>query len=145
MYIPYYVVQTKYTATVATYYLISHLLGCPDEPTDVQIFNVSSRSLTISWTKPYNNNDPITGYNISYQNPDCLVNVSNVTQNVTVSSEEEQVMITGLHPGEVYTFVIIAINNVCPSQISSPASIHTMEEGTYNMFCDDVKCMYVIT
>ena len=118
-------------------------LGCPDEPTDVQISNVSSRSLTINWTKPYNNNDPITGYNISYQNPDCLVNVSNVTQNMTVFSEKEQIMITGLHPGEVYTFVIIAINNVCPSQASLPVSVRTMEEGTYNMFCDDVKCMYV--
>ena len=118
-------------------------LGCPDEPTDVQIFNVSSHSLTINWTKPYDNNDPIAEYNISYQNPDCLVNVSNVTQNVTVSSEEEQVIITGLHPGEVYTFVIIAINNVCPSQASLPVSVRTMEEGMYNMFCDDVKCMYV--
>ena len=57
------------------------------------------------------------------------MNVSNVTQNVTVSSEKEQVMITGLHPGEVYTFVIIAINNVCPSQASSPVSVRTMEEG----------------
>ena len=67
------------------------------------------------------------------------MNVSNVTQNVTVSSEEEQVMITSLHPGEVYTFVIIAINNVCPSQASLSASMRTMEEG---MFCDDVLCTY---
>ena len=71
------------------------------------------------------------------------MNVSNVTQNLTVSSEEEQVIITGLHPGEVYAFVIIAINNVCPSQASLPVSVRTMEESTYNMFCDDVKCMYV--
>ena len=59
------------------------------------------------------------------------MNVSNVAQNVTVSSEKEQVMITSLQPGEVYTFVIIAINNVCPSQASLPASMRTMEEGTY--------------
>ena len=121
-------------------YFICIWLGCPDEPTNVQIFNVSSRSLTISWNKPYDNNDPITGYNISYENPDCLVNVNNVTQNVTVSSVEEQVMITGLYPGEVYTFIIIAINNICLSQASLPVDVNTMEEG---MFCDYVICMCI--
>ena len=52
-----------------------------------------------------------------------------VQQNVTVSSTEEQVIITGLHPGEYYTFTIIAINDICPSQPSVPATVHTMEEG----------------
>ena len=53
----------------------------------------------------------------------------NVTRNMTVTSMEEQVVISNLHPGEVYTFTIIAINNICPSQPSSPASVRTMEEG----------------
>ena len=105
------------------------LLDCPDKPIDVQVLNVNSRNLTIIWTKPYNNNDQITGYNISYQNPDCLVMANDLPQNVTVDSREEQVMITGLHPGEVYTFTVIAINNICPSQPSLPVSMSTMEEG----------------
>ena len=83
----------------------------------------------INWTEPHNNNDPITGYNISYQNPDCLVKANNLTQNVTVPSMEEQAMITNLHPGEIYTFTIIAINSICPSQPSVPVSGHTVEEG----------------
>ena len=99
---------------------------------------MNSRNLTISWTEPYNNNDPIIGYNINYKNSDCLVNANNVTQNMTVSSVEEQVMITDLHPGEVYTFAVIAINNICPSQSSLPATVHTLEEG---MLCDDVMHM----
>ena len=90
---------------------------------------MNSRNLTINWTEPYNNNDPITGYNISYQNPDCLVMANGIPQDVTVDSTEEQVMITGLHPGEVYTFTVIAINNICPSQSSLPVSMSTMEEG----------------
>ena len=90
---------------------------------------MDSRNLTISWTEPHNNNDPITSYNISYQNPDCLVMANGLTRNVTVTSMEEQVMITGLHPGVVYTFTIIAINNICPSQPSQSAGMHTMEEG----------------
>ena len=47
-----------------------------------------------------------------------------VPQNVTVSSAEEQVTITDLHP-----FTIIAINDICPSQPSVPATVRTMEEG----------------
>ena len=106
-----------------------YYLDCPDEPIDIQIFNVSSRSLTINWTRPHDNNDPITGYNISYQNPDRAVMANSIAQNVTVSSTEEQVTIVDLLPGENYTFTIIAINNICPSLPSVPATVRTMEEG----------------
>ena len=98
-------------------------LGCPDVPINVQIFTVNSHSLTVIWTKPHHNNAPITGYNINYHNP------NNVTKNLTAFSTEEQVTITNLHPGEYYTFTIIAINDICPSQPSEPATVHTMEEG----------------
>ena len=87
---------------------------------------MNSRNLTI---EPYDNNDPIMNYTISYQNPDCLVMANAVPQNVTVFSTEQQVTITGLHPGEYYTFTIIAINDICPSQPSVPATVRTMEEG----------------
>ena len=90
---------------------------------------MNSRSLTINWTRPHDNNDPITRYDINYQNPNCLVMANGVPQDVTVNSTEEQVTITDLHPGEYYTFTIIAINNICPSQPSEPASNRTLEEG----------------
>jgi len=108
-------------------------LDCPNKPGDVQVFDVNSRNLTINWTEPHSNNDPIISYNISYQNPDCLVNANAVTQNVTIVSMEEQIIITNLHPGEVYMFTIIAINNICHSQSSLPASVHTTEEGMFMM------------
>jgi len=92
---------------------------------------VNSRDVTINWTEPHNNNAPITGYNISYQNPDCLVNDIGVERNVIVNSVVEQVLVTNLHPGENYSFTIIAFNNICPSQPSETARVHTMEEGMY--------------
>ena len=104
-------------------------LDCPDQPINVDINDVSSRSLTVNWTKPHHNNAPITGFVISYQNPDCLVMANGVPQDVIVNSTEEQVNITGLHPGEYYTFTIIAINDICPSQPSEPAAVRTVEEG----------------
>jgi len=92
---------------------------------------VNSRDVTINWTEPHDNNAPITGYNISYQNPDCLVNAGGAERNVTVNSGVEQVLVTNLHPGENYSFTIIAYNDICPSQPSEPVSVRTMEEGMY--------------
>ena len=110
-------------------YILSLIADCPDKPINLEIFNVSSRSLTINWTEPHDNNDPITGYSISYQNSHCFVMANGVPQNVTVFSPEDQVTITGLHAGEYYTFAIIAINDICSSQPTVPATVHTTEEG----------------
>ena len=94
------------------------------------MFDVTSRDLFINWTEPHDNNAPVTGYNITYQNPDCLVMApNNQPQDVTVTSMEEQAMITDLHPGENYSFIVIAINDICPSVPSIPVSVRTMEEG----------------
>ena len=57
------------------------------------------------------------------------MNVNGIQKDVTVSNAEEHVMITNLHPGENYTFTVVAINDICPSQPSKPASVQTMEEG----------------
>jgi len=104
---------------------------CPDQPINVQLFDVTSRGLFINWTKPHDNNAPITGYNITYQNPDRLVMApNNRPQDVTVTSMEEQAMIINLYPAENYTFTVIAINGICPSIPSTPVSVTTMEEGT---------------
>jgi len=110
--------------------MILYFADCPDQPINVQLFDVTSRDLFINWTEPHDNNAPITGYYIIYQNPDRLVMApNNRPQNVTVTSIEEQAMITNLYPVENYTFIVIAINEICPSIPSEPVSVRTMEEG----------------
>ena len=110
--------------------VISPITDCPDEPINVGLFDVTSRDLFINWTEPHDSNAPVTGYNITYQNPDCLVMApNNQPRDVTVTSMEEQAMINDLHPGENYSFIVIAINDICPSVPSTPVSVRTMEEG----------------
>ena len=122
------------------YIHVCYVADCPDQPINVQLFDVTSRDLFINWTEPHDNNAPVTGYNITYQNPDCLVMApNNQPQDVTVTSMEEQAMITDLHPGENYTFTVIAINDICPSVPSTPVSVRTMEEGKVSMYCFDVN------
>ena len=115
---------------LGAYLIISPITDCPDRPINVQLFGVTSRGLFIDWTEPRDNNAPVTGYNITYQNPDCLVMApNNQPQDVTVSSMERQAMIPDLHPGENYSFIVIAINDICASVPSIPVSVRTMEEG----------------
>ena len=104
---------------------------CPDQPINVQLFDVTSRDLFINWTEPHDNNAPVTGYYVMYQNPDRLVNAPNSRpRDVTVTSMEEQAMITDLHPEEDYSFIVIAFNDICTSVPSTPVSVRTMNEGT---------------
>jgi len=117
-------------------YLFDITTDCPEQPINVRLFDITSRGLFINWTEPHDNNAPINGYNITYQNPDRLVMApNNQPQDVTVTSMEEQAMITDLYPGENYSFIVIAINDICPSEPSVAVSVRTMEEGVY---CDSV-------
>ena len=95
----------------------------------VNISNVTSRSVTLNWTEPFDNYDPIIGYDIFYRNPRCLVMATGVRRRVVVSSLEEQVTITDLHPGRYYTFFVVAINDICPSEPSYPVDVRTLDEG----------------
>ena len=123
------------------------IVDCPNQPLSIVISNLDSRTLTINWDEPFNNNEPITGYLIRYQNPNCLVAANGVPRNVELSSTEEQIAITGLHPGEPYRFSIIAVNSICTggnldSTGNSPI-VRTLEEGMYVMVMvhDDIYIM----
>lgn len=97
----------------------------------VNISNVTSRSVTINWTEPFDNYDPIIGYDIWYRNPRCLVFANGLKRRMVVSSIEEQVTITDLHPGRYYIFFVVALNDICPSEPSDPVYVHTLEEGMW--------------
>ena len=103
------------------------------------MFDVTSRSLFINWTEPHDNNAPITGYRIVYQNPDRLVMAPNSQpRNVVVNSMIEQAMITDLSTGEYYSFTVIAINDICPSVPSTPVNATTMEEGNVQLLLQSI-------
>ena len=96
----------------------------PEQPQNLTAFNITSRSIALSWTVPHHNNFPITGYSINYNQPVFLG-----SDTVTISSIEETVVITGLHPGVEYTFTVIAINSIGESVPSDEERATTLEEG----------------
>ena len=87
--------------------------------------NVTSRNLTLTWVEPHDNNAPISGYRVSYTEPDFLGG-GNVTVNVTGSIEEA--FIGGLHPGVTYSFTVVAFNDIGDSIPSDMLNEITLEE-----------------
>ena len=76
------------------------------------------------WEEPHDNNAPVLGYRVSYNQPVFLSGGG-----VVVYSSEEMVTITGLRPGVLYGFAVIAFNEIGDSRPSEIAMVTTTEEG----------------
>ena len=78
------------------------------------------------WEEPHNNNAPIVGYRVMYQQPAFLDGSHSIQ---VVHSTIEMAVITGLHPGVTYNFTIVAFNDIGDSAPSNIAAVTTQEEG----------------
>ena len=106
----------------------SCLLAVPDEPLNLTAHNVTSRNLTLEWIRPHHNNAPILGYYIFYTRPDFL---GGDIVTLLVKGAIEQQFIDELHPGEMYSFTVIAFNEEGnSSNVSLPLTVRTLEEGS---------------
>ena len=74
------------------------------------------------WEEPHDNNAPIIGYRVMYQEPTFLGGGVQV-----VNSTVEMADITGLQPGVTYNFTVVAFNEIGDSIPSDIASIRTLE------------------
>ena len=100
----------------------------PEQPQNVRPVNTTSRSISLVWEEPHNNNTPITGYRVMYQQPAFLDSSSGVQ---VVNSTVEMADITGLHPGVTYNFTVVAFNEIGDSAPSDMVSVTTLEEGAF--------------
>ena len=98
----------------------------PQQPQNVRSVNVTSRSISLEWTEPHDNNAPIMGYRVMYQQPAFLGGGMQI-----VNSTVEMADITELHPGVTYNFTVVAFNEIGDSTPSNIAPIRTLEEGIY--------------
>lgn len=76
------------------------------------------------WVEPHDNNAPVLGYRVSYNQPSFLGGGG-----VVVNSSQEMVNITDLRPGVLYGFTVIAFNEIGDSIPSEVAMVTTLEEG----------------
>jgi len=90
----------------------------PDAPGTPTLSGISTTSVTVSWTAPFNGGTPITGYELGYG--------TSLTAPTTIISATSPKTVTGLTPGSTYYFWVRAINAVGTGPWSTPVSSSTI-------------------
>ena len=104
----------------------SHNTDIPEQPRNIIAVETQSCYLVLTWMEPHDNNAPILGYFISYNQP-VFAGGERVTLNVT----EEMVNATNLLPGVMYNFTVVAYNDIGNSAESETTPLSTLEEGKH--------------
>ena len=81
--------------------------------------------VTLTWVEPHDNNAPVTGYLVTYMEPEF---VGGDLERV-VNASAEMATITDLSPGVDYEFTITAYNEIGSSRPSNPRTVRTLDEG----------------
>ncbi|XP_054712315.1 LOW QUALITY PROTEIN: cell adhesion molecule Dscam2-like [Uloborus diversus] len=96
----------------------------PDAPQSTEVHDVSSRSVRVSWSKPFDGNSPITQYTVMWRQ---LASQS-VGGPLTVPGSETTVVIRGLKPKNRYFFRVKCENSLGESQFGAEVAVTTLEE-----------------
>lgn len=134
----------------------------PDPPSALEVIEIGSRSIKLSWHKAFDGNSPIREYIIQYQpvshgileddwEPTKMHNISHMPGSFygpgtnpsqsngiarfdTTVENQEVAQVGGLHPAVTYKFRVFAINFIDTSEPTGPAVAKTQEEGKIEMF-----------
>jgi hypothetical protein len=98
----------------------------PESPEELTVISKSSRTLALSWKKPFTGNDEIKEYVVQYLNEES----STIhLKNVSVYGNMTTTVLRGLHPSKEYSIVLFAINSVGKSKPSKEIKFVTEEES----------------
>ena len=101
-----------------------YTLDTPEQPQSVLGLTLNSTAILLMWTEPHDNNAPITGYVIRYQQPQFLGG-GEVSR---TSPDSDMAVIADLHPGVTYTFTVEAFNGIGTGRQSSEIQVNTSDE-----------------
>ncbi|XP_023233546.1 Down syndrome cell adhesion molecule-like protein Dscam2 isoform X2 [Centruroides sculpturatus] len=99
----------------------------PDPPQNIEINEVTSRSVRLSWSQKYTGNSPITEYIISWIPSEDMWKQSK-ENHLSVSGSENTATIRGLNSQTTYSVSIRALNALGKSAASIPVLATTLEE-----------------
>ncbi|XP_017969064.1 Down syndrome cell adhesion molecule-like protein Dscam2 isoform X1 [Drosophila navojoa] len=122
----------------------------PDTPSNLEVFEVGSRTVKLSWRRPFDGNSPVLSYLVQYQALKYLqshsslgaaggdwngVNVINVTLPSTSISRSydsdlrENAIVAGLSPATTFLIRMQAINEIERSAFTEAIVLKTQEEA----------------
>ncbi|GFW14902.1 down syndrome cell adhesion molecule-like protein Dscam2 [Trichonephila clavipes] len=96
----------------------------PDAPQSTEVHDVSSRSVRLSWNKPFDGNSPITQYTVMWRQ----VGGQGTGGPLTVPGTETTLVIRGLKPKTRYFFRVKCENSLGESQFGAEVAVTTLEE-----------------
>lgn len=109
-----------------------HSLVAPvGPPSSVVANNVTATSITLEWDPPFNPNDEIIGYGVTYQLAGTFFPIETPRPPVTVAIESTSAMYTlnSLLTNSVYKIVVFAVFEEGTGPVSEEITIATMVEG----------------
>ncbi|XP_059217414.1 cell adhesion molecule Dscam2 [Stomoxys calcitrans] len=122
----------------------------PDTPSNLEVFEVGSRTVKLSWRRPFDGNSPVLSYLVQYQSLKYLQshaalgmagsdwngpNIINVTLPSTSISKSydsdlrESAIVSGLTPATTFLIRMQAINEIERSPFTEPIVLKTQEEA----------------
>ncbi|CAL1297477.1 unnamed protein product [Larinioides sclopetarius] len=96
----------------------------PDAPQNLEIHDVTSRSVRLTWQKPFDGNFPIQRYTIMWRQTDGTT----IGGPDHVAGSETTHIIRGLRPKTRYFFRVKCENSLGESQFGAEVAITTLEE-----------------
>ncbi|XP_075908015.1 cell adhesion molecule DSCAM-like isoform X2 [Petromyzon marinus] len=97
----------------------------PPDPPEVNVREVTSRSITLRWSAGFNGNSPITGFDIQYKNASEPWERSQQTSGI--SPEISLATVIDLHPATSYRLRVAARNHIGRGDASSEILATTQE------------------
>nr|XP_027209811.1 Down syndrome cell adhesion molecule-like protein Dscam2 [Penaeus vannamei] len=100
---------------------------CPEQPSNLTVLDVGSRSVELSWPSPYNGNSPITRYFVEYKLRQH--DWENYGERMMVPGNQTQAAVLDLRPATTYHLRIVARNEIGDSDPSDIVTFTTDEEA----------------
>ncbi|XP_070137489.1 cell adhesion molecule Dscam1 isoform X2 [Drosophila bipectinata] len=120
----------------------------PDTPSNLDIFEVGSRTVKLSWRRPFDGNSPVLSYLVQYQalkylqshvggaggdwNGQNVINVSLPSTSISKSYDSdlrESAIVAGLTPATTFLIRMQAINEIERSAYTEAIVLKTQEEA----------------
>ncbi|KAH8356359.1 hypothetical protein KR084_005979 [Drosophila pseudotakahashii] len=122
----------------------------PDTPSNLEIFEVGSRTVKLSWRRPFDGNSPVLSYLVQYQalkylqshgslgapggdwNGQNVINVSLPSTSISRSYDSdlrESAIVAGLTPATTFLIRMQAINEIERSAYTEAIVLKTQEEA----------------
>ncbi|GBM14554.1 Down syndrome cell adhesion molecule [Araneus ventricosus] len=106
----------------------------PDAPQNVEVHDVGSRSVRLTWNRPFDGNSPIIRYTVAWRRNDVLSRTFNLLTDkstggpIPIAGDETTIIIRGLDPKTRYFFRVKCENVLGDSQYGAEVAVTTLEE-----------------